>query len=125
MLKKFIATSVVASMLIPVSGVFASEDVSNTVIQPTHATSITQESPNSDVSILALSSYYRVNDYSNFRKTPSPTGVNIGSHAYGDVVYGGTESVVAEGMTYLYVYSYKYQAWGWIQNYYLDKIVQP
>ncbi|MBY0118543.1 hypothetical protein MHB43_26785 [Paenibacillus sp. FSL H8-0317] len=125
MLKKFIATSVVASMLIPVSGVFASEDVSNTVIQPTQATSITQELPNSDVSILALSSYYRVNDYSNFRKTPSPTGVNIGSHVYGDVVYGGTESVVAEGMTYLYVYSYKYQAWGWIQNYYLDKIVQP
>lgn len=112
-------------MLIPVSGVFASEDVSNTVIQPTQATSITQELPNSDVSILALSSYYRVNDYSNFRKTPSPTGVNIGSHVYGDVVYGGTESVVAEGMTYLYVYSYKYQAWGWIQNYYLDKIVQP
>ncbi|RAW12914.1 MULTISPECIES: hypothetical protein [Paenibacillus] len=125
MLKKFIAASLLATTLIPASGAFAAQAVSDTAIIPSSTPVVVQESPNSEVSIMALSSYYKVNDYSNFRKTPSPTGVNIGSHVYGDLVYGGTESVLVDGMTYLYVYSYKYQAWGWIQNYYLDKIVQP
>ncbi|WP_111270870.1 hypothetical protein [Paenibacillus silvae] len=93
------------------------EDV-NTAFLPSTTPAITNELSNSDISTLALSSYYKVNDYSDFRKTPSPTGVNIGSHVYGDIVYGGTESVNVEGMTYLYVYSYKYQAWGWVQNYF-------
>ncbi|MDN8589122.1 hypothetical protein B2I21_03050 [Chryseobacterium mucoviscidosis] len=122
MLKKFIAASLLATTLLPASGAFAAQD---TDIIPSSTPAVVQQLPNSDVSIMALSSYYKVNDYSNFRKTPSPTGVNIGSHVYGDMVYGGTESVLVDGMTYLYVYSYKYQAWGWIQNYYLDKIVQP
>ncbi|MHA7584015.1 hypothetical protein ACX12E_27085 [Paenibacillus vandeheii] len=122
MLKKFIAASLLATTLLPASGAFAAQD--NDII-PSSTPAVVQQLPNSDVSIMALSSYYKVNDYSNFRKTPSPTGVNIGSHVYGDMVYGGTESVLVDGMTYLYVYSYKYQAWGWIQNYYLDKIVQP
>ncbi|KGP77779.1 MULTISPECIES: hypothetical protein [Paenibacillus] len=124
MLKKFIAASLITTTILPVSGAFAAEDV-NTVFLPSYTPAIANELSNSDISTLALSSYYKVNDYSNFRKTPSPTGVNIGSHVYGDIVYGGTESVIADGMTYLYVYSYKYQTWGWVQNYFLDRIEQP
>ncbi|WP_440119340.1 hypothetical protein [Paenibacillus sp. QZ-Y1] len=125
MLKKFIAASLIATTLLPASGAFADQDASDKVIPPSSTVVVAPELPNTEVSVMALSSYYKVIDYSNFRKTPSPTGVNIGSHVYGDIVYGGTESVLVEGMTYLYVYSYKYQAWGWVQNYYLEKIVQP
>ncbi|KGP77291.1 hypothetical protein, partial [Paenibacillus sp. MAEPY2] len=63
MLKKFIAASLLATTLLPASGAFAAQDT-DIIPSSTPAAAVVQQLPNSDVSIMALSSYYKVNDYS-------------------------------------------------------------
>lgn len=117
MLKKFIAVSLVsATVLLPATGAFALEGITDRVVPSSPDVQITAQ-PGSDV-VTIMSTTWQVNASSNFRKTPSPTGEYIGSHYAGDLV-NGNETRVVNGVTWVNVYSYKFQQWGWIQASYL------
>lgn len=121
MMKKFVTLSLMAAiMAIPATSAFASEsnDSTNFNSQITQDSSITSEA--GDVSILSVT--WMVNEYCNFRETPSPTGVNIGSLNVGELVNGGRESErVVNGVTWVNVYSPHYGRSGWIIKSYLTE----
>lgn len=117
MLKKFIAVSLVsATALLPATGAFASEGITDRIAPSTPDVQITAQ-PGSDT-VTIMSTTWQVNAASNFRKTPSPTGEYIGSLYAGDLV-NGNETRVVNGVTWVNVYSYKFSQWGWIQASYL------
>lgn len=121
MLKKFVTVSLMAAiMALPATGAFASEsnDSTNFNSQISQNPSITSEA--GDVSILSIT--WTVNTYCNFRETPSPTGVNIGSLVPGETVNGGRDGErVVNGVTWVNVYSPHYGKSGWIIKSYLTE----
>ena len=102
-----------STMVLPATGAFASDstDPINFNSQFTQDSKITSEV--GDISI--LSTTWRINAACNMRATPSPTGAYIGSLYAGDLV-NGNEQVVVGGVTWVNVYSEKFQKSGWVQK---------
>ncbi|MFD0716972.1 hypothetical protein [Paenibacillus sp. GCM10027626] len=118
-MKKIVAVSLIAAtMVIPATGAFASDstDPINLNTQITQDSRITSEAGG----ISILSTTWKINAACNMRATPSPTGTYIGSLYPGDLVNGNETSVV-NGVTWVKVYSEKFQKEGWIQSTYLTE----
>ncbi|RRJ65269.1 SH3 domain-containing protein [Paenibacillus oralis] len=108
MLKKFIIASLVVTTLVPVTGAFAAEGTTNAT--------------KSDL-IRIMTSDYEVNaDGVRLRASASSSGTVLGLLYKGDLLNGGREQKVADGITWVSVYSYKHGIWGWVASQYLTEV---
>lgn len=107
MLKKLIAVSLVATMALPVTGAFASDNPTDRIRPNTPVDStITVEQGNGEVSIMAYS--WRVKVLSaNVRKTPSPTGewITTVPKDYTFTGQHGGQVWVVNGQEWVYVWN--------------------
>ncbi|KZE74814.1 SH3 domain-containing protein [Paenibacillus elgii] len=120
MMKKLIAASLIATAVLPATGAFAAE---NTVsVQQSSTAETASHAIESGTIALMTSTYSITGDGVRFRASASSSGTVLGTLNKGDLVNGGNETKNADGITWVSVYSYKYNKWGWVASQYLEEV---